>query len=237
MLGRVVFSDTGSFTVSRERLAELTFLKVCLPGPKLRRRHIRRAVRVLRGNGVRRVLAPPEFPCWQQLAQGGILPVDTVPFLQGMSVPLAMAALERSGIMPERATVMLAGQTASKAFCDAAVDLCPLVQHLVIAAPTGGAALANYLRREFGLPLMEYCRAPHLILLFSEMPAEPEMPAETEVPVLRLHSPACGILGFDLRPKDMDLPPDCEALPFMAVLWETGRFTAKDIAVFPCEET
>lgn len=231
MLGRVVFSDSGSFTVGRERLAGLPFLKVCLPGPKPRRRHMRRAVRVLRGNGVRRVLAPPEFPCWQQLAQGGILPVDTVPFLQGMSVPLAMAALERSGVVPEQATVMLAGRTATKAFCRAAIDLCPLVQNLVITAPTGGAALANYLRREFGLPLVEYCRSPHLILLFSEMSME------SAAPVLHLHTPPSGILGFTLRPKDIDLPENCEALPLMAVLWETGRFTAKDIVVFPCEET
>jgi len=231
MLGRIVFAQTKKVTLHREELAGVFFQTIYVPARNPTYRCIRKAAKLFLRVDVRRVLVPPEFSFWPQLEGFGIGPIDTVPFLQAMAVPLALAALARSDVSPERATIVLAGARASRPLCNAAVALCPLIQQLVIYAPSGGSRLANYLRREYGLPFVERCQTPHLVLLFSDTGIN------TNAPMLRLHAPAPDLLRFSLCPKTIALPCNCEALPFMAALWELGRFAAHDIAVFPCEDT
>ncbi len=231
MFGRIVFSETKKVTQRREELEGIPVQTVYVPARAPTRRRIRKAALLLRRSGVHRTLAPPDFSDWPQLERFGVLPVDTVPFLQSMALPLTLSALAGSGVHPEHAVVLLAGRRASKAFCDAAVALCPRIQQIVISAPSGGAGLADYLRREYGLPVLQHSRAPHLILLFSA--AE----LDSKAPTFRLYSPAPELLGYSIRPKTIPLPNGCEVLPFLAVLWESGRLTVSDIEVFPCEDT
>jgi hypothetical protein len=231
MLGRIVFSETKKVILRREELAGMPVQTITIPAHGPTDRRISKTARLFTRIGVRRVLVPANFLYWPQLERYGIIPVDMVPFLQAMAVPLTLAALDRSGVSPKHATVVLAGDRASQALCAAAVALCPLIQQLVIFAPSGGAKLAGFLRREYGLPLMERCKAPHLVLLFSRFAAD------TDAPILRLYAPRPDLMGFSLRPKAIALPDGSETLPLMAALWETGRLAACDIAVFPCEDT
>lgn len=229
MLGRIVFSQDRKVALHREMLNGLPFECVSLSARNPTRRQIRKAARLLSRAGVRRVIAPSELPCWPELERCGIIPVDPVPFLQALAVPLALAALSQIGVSPLHATAVLAGNRTSKAFCDAAISLCPLIQRLVILAPSGGDLLADYLRREYGLPLLKQCPSPHLALLFSE----PE--TEFDAPALRLYTPTPDILGISIKPQKHFADEDLEDLPFLAVLWETGRLALRDIAVFPCQ--
>lgn len=231
MFGRIVFSESKKVTHRREELAGIIVETVCVPAHNPTRRRIRKAARLLCRAGVRHILVPPDFCHWPQMEEFGILPVDTVPLLQAMAVPLALAALAGFGVSPGRAAVVLAGRRASKAMRDTAVALCPRIQQLVIFAPAGGAELSDYLRREYGLPLLEQCRTPHLVVNFSE--AE----AGCRAPVLRLHDPAPDLLGCSVRPKTVLLPNGCETAPFLSALWESGRLSLCDIEVFPCEDT
>lgn len=231
MYGRIVFAETKRVALRQEELAGVTFQTVYVPAHSPTRRRIRKAARLLCRSGVRRVLVPPDFSYWPQLERFDVIPVDPVPFLQAMAVPLALAVLADRGVLPEHATIVLAGNRVSKALRDAALALCPRIQQLVIFAPAGGEGLADYLRREYGLPLLEYCRTPHLVLLFSD--AE----LEAKAPVLRICAPVPDLLGFSLRPTTTALPENCETISFLAALWEAGHLAARDIAVFPCEDT
>ncbi len=90
-----------------------------------------------------------------------------------MAGELALTALERDGCPLERAVVALRGGRVSRPFFQTAVALCARVRGVVVYAPTGGAELADYLRREYGLPVLERER-PNLTLEFSPVQAEGE---------------------------------------------------------------
>lgn len=231
MLGRIAFSGSKKRALYREELSCLTVQTSCIPAHKLSGRSVRKSAREFLRAGVRHVLVPPGFSYWPQLRSCGIEPVDIVPFLQATAVPLALAALAHAGVPTGRATVVLAGRWASPPLCAAALGLCPVVRRIVVSAPSGGDRLARQLQREYGLPILERCAEAHLVLLFSETGTP------VEAPVLRLCAPVPDLLGLSLRPENADLPADCEALPLMAALWETGRLDIRDIAVFPMKGT
>ena len=96
-------------------------------------------------------------------------------------------------------------------------------------APAGGAELADYLRREYGLPVLERER-PNLVLEFSHVQAEGEN-GRTMV----LHGPNLNLLGLTLRPSDLPLPGEFDPLPLTAALWEMGLLSQPPIIV-PEEE-
>lgn len=231
MLGRIVFDETKHVSLCREELAGLYVQTASIPARKATRHSVRRAAKLLCRSGAYRVLAPPDFLFWPELQKYGLSPVDSIPFLQAMAMPLALAALAQLRIPPQEATVILAGTRVSRPLRDAALSLCPTIRQLIIQAPAGGLELAQFLRREYGLPYLETCRAPHLTLMFSDMEWD------LSVPVLRLYGPSPDLLGMKLMPKNLSLPEPCDSVSFLSALWEMGKLVPEGIQANPGEDT
>ena len=223
MLGRLKWSARGTGKLEADRLYGLPVLQAETdPAGFWGERRLCRAGRRMRRLGVRRVLVPAGFDRWPLLP--GLVPVETETFLCAQSVPLALAALERRGLAPDRATVALRGVRAGREMAQAAIQLCPLVRRLVVSAPSGGEELARWLRREFGVPILPREEAGQVALRF-----QPGCPELEEVS-LELYGPVPDLAGLSLSAPEL-AGEDREDLSLLAALWERGRLNKKDIKI------
>ena len=138
MLGQLIFEDRGGGKAERAQLYGLTVLRARAdPEGWLGQRRLRKAGRALRRGGALRTLAPAGFQQWELLEACGLTSVSPLSFLRAQGAPLALGALERQGLAPDRAAVMLKGERVDRELVRTAVTLCPQVRHLVIDAPRG----------------------------------------------------------------------------------------------------
>ena len=225
MLGQLVWEPGGRGRPEPGRLYGLSVLRAEVDRSGFwGERRLRRAGRGLRRRGVLRVLTAPDFDGWSLLTAAGLRPVEPEGFVRGQSVPLALAALERQGLAPDRATVALRGLRADRDMVRTAVQLCSRVRRLVIDAPRGGAELAGRLRREFGVPVLPGGERGALALSFQAGCPAPEEEA------LELYGSRPGLAGLTLSAPGLE-EEDREDLPLLAALWEGGRLARKDIKI------
>ncbi len=213
------------------RLASLPVLRADVPAPSgLKERSLLRrtgrTAALLARRGVRRVLTAPDFPLWAPLRVHGLRPVDPAPLCRALAAPLALAQLERLGVPPSSAAVALVGRRVDRALFQAAVSLCPQVRTLVVDAPSGGAALSEHLRREFGAAALSPDAAVHVhtTLCFSQ--------ERISAGAFALCGPTPNLLGFSLLPPT-PLPEDVDPLPLAALLWEEGRLSTREFRPVP----
>lgn len=230
MLGHIVFvTQKGRRPVLvKETVHGLTLLRAAVPAlpgasPGSLRRRIGRAAKLLHQAGVHRVLAPTDFSWWAVLGEWDLLPVDIVPCCQALASRLALASLERRGTTPDKATVALRGSRVSRPFFQAAMELAPLVRGMVIASPNGGEALSAYLRREYGVPILEEgpSLVPSLTVEFSPLPGGL---GERLV----VHGPPA-LRGIKVELTEGAWPADFAPLPLAAALWEEGHLSLTDL--------
>lgn len=229
MLGHMVYTEQKGRKpeVELERVRGLSFLRASIPAPAgtsaaaLRRRVVR-AARLLHKAGVRRVLTTGGFAHWDVLREWELARVDTAPFCQALAARLALAALERMDVPPGTATVALRGGRVSRPFFQAAMELAPAVRALVVTSPNGGEALSAYLRREYGVPVLEECpgAAAHLTLEFSILKGGAGE-------CITLHG-APDLGAVRVEPLEGEWPADFEPLPLAAALWEAGSMALGD---------
>lgn len=228
MIGRIAASRERALWIkaSREYILEMPVLLAEVPAP-WRPRRIRRVARLLRKQGVKRVLTPEEFPYRNLLEEGGLSMVETGEFCRCLAAPVCMAALHQAGISPLSATVVLRGERVTRAMRMSALSLCPRVKNLLIAAPVGGAGLQAELRREYGVPVLEDggFRQPDAALHFSPASGAGKV-------VVDLSGPFPALKNFIFRQERGELPENCASLPLLAALWEAGRLNPEDITVF-----
>lgn len=228
MIGRIAAAQGRAkrIKILKEHILEMPVLLVQVPVP-WRLRRVRRAARLLRRQGIARVLLPEDFPYRDQLEEWGIYPVETGEFCRRLAAPICLAALKQVDILPVDATVVLRGERVTRAMRMSALALCPQIKNLLIAAPTGGGGLQKELRREYGVPVLEDggARTPDVAVHFAPAAGEGKV-------VVDLSGPFPSVETFTFTLKSADLPEDCARLPLMAVLYETGRLDPGDIAVF-----
>lgn len=190
-------------------------------------RQVVRAAGELARAGVRRVLTQAEFPCWEELKEGGLRPVETETFCQMLAPGLALAALGCRDRRPEQSAVLLSGPGVSPALLRAAETLCPRVRDLAIDAGEAGEELAAWLRSEFGAAVCppEGVRAD-VALCFGPSPAAGET-------VFRLYGPTPDLAGFLPAARGMELPAGLDRLPLLALLWEAGRIGRERLNILP----
>ena len=186
-----------------------------------------RACRALGREGARRALAPPGFTRWREAARWGLEPVDTGPFCRALAAPIALAGLEGAGHPPEPAAVALRGARVSRALWEAAWALCGRVRLLYVTAPQGGGELRRALWEELGIPGLEEGRGTADLALHFD----PDLRGGGRV--VDLSRPGPELEGFTLRAPERALPADCDPLPLLALLWETGRLSSGEIQVLP----
>lgn len=236
MVGWLTVEERKGWQVTLERtaLAGLPLLRAevpLLPGAreKTRVRRVRKTAALLARSGVRRVLTPPEFPRWDLLGEYGLRPVDPEPLCQALAAPLVLAELERQRVPPSAGAAVLSGRRVSRPLFQAALTLCPQVRALVIDVPSGGAELAQELRREFGAAVVTDPGAlpVHVRAYFSA--------GAGRAGELCLWGPVPDLAGFRLEAPGLALSERIETLPFLALLWEEGRISAKDIQIIPAD--
>lgn len=225
VIGQLKLDRGGGGRAAVEYLYGLPILRTRAdPEGWLGARRLRRAGRALRRGGALRALTPAGFEHWDLLAEYGLLPVDPVAFLRAQSAPLALGALERQGVAPDRATVALRGLRADREMARAAAELCPRVRRLVVSAPRGGDELAAWLRREFGVPILPAGEGAQVALRF-----HPAGAGEAER-TLELYGPAPDLSGLIVAAPGL-AEEDRTHLPVLAALWEGGRLGGEDVKI------
>lgn len=211
MLGRVRLGENRRPRIEMEQVLGLPVLTLEVSDrTRGGERRLSRGARLLTEYRVTRVLAPPRFGGWPILLKRGLRPVETQALRCALSPAWVRAALQARDIHPERAVLALTGTRESWEMERVARALCPLVRNLVIDVP-GGGALAARLRREYGLPVL------------------PARAARADLTLRFDHGPVLEDAGFALA--QARLPADCEALPLLSALWESGRIKTEEIRI------
>lgn len=211
MLGWLRWSGGRKAEVEETRLLDLPVMVLYLP-ERLRghERKISKALALLTRRQVSRLLVPPGFEYWPLALQVGLRPVDT----QGLRCALVPAwtetVLGTKGLDPKQTVLCLRGEQKNPCVARAARLLCPIVRNLVIDAP-GGETLTAALRQEFGLPVLP-ARSTRLDLTLRFDPG----------PILE--GAVYGLQGTFM-------PDDCERLPLLSALWESGRIRTEEITL------
>ena len=188
------------------------------------RRRLLRAGRAIRRGGAVRTLVPDGFIQWDLLESCGLLPVDPAPFLRTLSVPMALQVLERQGLAPDRATVALRGRHAGGEMARAAALLGKRVRRLSISAAQGGEELAEWLRDEYGIPVIPAEAEAQAVLRFH--PAGTKEEGRT----LDLFGNCPDLAGLSLSAPAL---PDTDRgrLPLLAALWEGGKLGRNGVRI------
>lgn len=141
MYGYVMWGDRPALT--RQRIAGMWFAVATVPqrGWPFRRR---RVLRRLRRSGVARCVLPPELEA--EAARFGLLPVE-VQRLRCAVLPQLLSKVE--GL--DRGTAVLRAEYASPEVWRAAALLAQRARYVALEVDGGGEALAQALRRRFGL--------------------------------------------------------------------------------------
>lgn len=220
LLGAITYDSGGTGRPRRTERYGLPLLEVSLrPCGWRERGRVRAAARRLGRQGIVRVLAPPEFLHWELLEARGLRQVDPLPFLRFYAGELALAALRREGVAPQRGTVALRGRRVDRDMVRAAEFLCPRVRELAVSARQGGEELSAWLRREYGMPVRPDGEGVTAAVRFDE--TAPGGGGRE----LSLYGGAPRLAGVCPRAAALE-EGDREDLPLLAALWETGRLEA-----------
>lgn len=210
-----------------ERILDMPLLRAEVPLPWKTWR-LKRLAKALVRRGVKRVLVPEGFEGWPILKEAGLGPVETGPFCRLLACPIALAALSSGGIRPQEATVILRGERVTRAMRMSALALCPAVKNLLISAPIGGSALQAELHREYGVPALEDGPTRRIDLAIHFTPS-----AGGGDRVVELSGPNPNMEEFTFALREDTLPQNCQPIPLLAALWETGRVESSRILIIP----
>lgn len=178
----------------------------------------RAAARALRRAGVRSAVFPPDYPYRSIFARFGVLAPSLAPLYRATAAQIVRRYMEQRGIVPRSATIVFAASAVTPELRRCVESLCADVRYITLAVPRGGNALADALRREFGVAAHPGTpdTAAGLTVVFDDIP--------TVGNVLRLDEA--------LR-VSYDNAPSTELL---AALWRMGAFhaaSARVLAVDP----
>lgn len=223
MLGMLCWQERGRVRLESMRMAGITVLCARVSRRALRpQRQLDRAARLLRRAGVSRVLPGREgVPRLR-----GLPVVEALPLYRALADRLVLAVLDRGGVVPERATVVLRGEYPDSDLAAAARALCPLVRQVVVDTDRGSEVLQRSLLRQFGAAV----RTPHrgepvLNVRFSGPPrGEP----------LILCRPAV-LAGLRVDAPCVVLPETVERIGTLCALWQLGVLEKERFCVFATE--
>ncbi len=200
----------------------LPLLRAALPPGKPERR-LRQGAKALRRRGVSRVVAAPGLEDAESLRRRGLYLVEPMPLYRAMGGRLALYLLRDVPLRERR--VALRGEEADGTAWALARELCPQVGGLLLDFDRGEEALGDRLRAQYGAaprPL-GWGSGPQVTL---ELSPRAEQVGET----LRLWGEG-ELGGLTLTLPGAVLPEGLPRLPFLELLWETGRVKGEDLAV------
>lgn len=221
MLGLVSWSRERNVVVERTQVLGMPVLEARVPTEGAwEKRRLGRAARLLKRQGVRRVLVPRDFTHWDVLTSRGLTGVDVLPLYRAMADRFVLAELERRGVEAHRACVILRGERVDADLARAARLLCPRVRSVVIQVEWGGDRLVRELYWEFGAVAARQ-EVGGVAVRFG---------GEGQAGELVL----CGrpeLLGLELETAGLTLPEAPEPVPLLAALWQAGRLGVEKLRV------
>ena len=203
------------------RIQALELWEVELP-PGDPERRLGQTARMLSRRGIRRVIPPAGWWSPGELVHYGLSPVDPLPLCRRKGDALALELM--AGIPLRQRCLALRGAEADPDAWRLAQALCPQVGMLALDFDRGEEELARRLRRAYGAAALHLGQGqtPQVSL---ELAPRPGSVGRT----IRLWGRP-ELEGFTLVGKE-PLPEDLEPLPFLELLWETGRLAVEEIRV------
>lgn len=211
MLGRLCWKSERTIQLRSEQLLGLPVLTLNIPEQARRpERVLKKGAELLRRHRVTHILVPPQFERWSILEHADLRPVDTRALRCALAPAWVQTVLQAKEITPEQAILCLKGEREEPDMERVARMLCPMVRNLIIDVPRG-VLLAQRLRQEFGMPILPVgSGTADLTVIFDSGPR---------------------LFGVRFMLKNRELPKDCEILPLLSALWETGRVKREEIVI------
>lgn len=212
MIGYLIWKPGGwRIRYYEEELNGLRVLRAELPGTahtSRGQRLQRKALEVLRRNGVNRVL---------NIGLSGVPPVATGPLWRAMAAPLALTELTTQGIPPADALVSLRAGKVDRSIVTCCTALATSVRGLSLEMPDC-EGLTWALQRRFGIPIFQ--TGGDLALCFSGRATGIDLRGDCPQPA-----------GFALDCAEVELPGDCPPEPMLAYLVEQGIVHLPEVKV------
>lgn len=199
----------------------LPLLKVAIP-PQYSPRRLQRTANRLYRKGLRRYLTGEPA-----LRPEPLTPVSPLPLCRAKGAELALTLLP--GVPLGSRRVALRGKEADPAAWALAEALCPKVSGLLLDFDRGEEALGRHLRARYGAAPLHLGQGPP-----PQASVELDPRPSPSVRPLRLWGEP-ELQGLMLTAQAVP-PAGVPELPFLELLWETGRITAEEIAVCRREE-
>lgn len=199
----------------------LPVLRVALPLQYSSRRMAGMARRLYR-KGIRRYLAHAPAPALSPLTA-----IDPLPLCRAKGAQLLLDMVSK--VPPWERCVALRGEAAEPEAWRIAEELCPQVGMLYLDFDRGEEALRRRLRERFGAAALHLGQGPAPQAALELAQRTVSLPQ-----ALRLWGEA-DLLGRTLLLKQ-PLPAELPQLPFLELLWETGRVELKEIQVARTED-
>lgn len=199
-------------------------LKAALP-PGRPERRLRQGARALRRRGVSRVLAAPGLADAELLEGWGLRLVEPLALYRAMGGQMALFLLEDMPLRERR--VALRGEEADVWAWTLAQTLCPQVGTLFLDFDRGEEELGARLRARYGAAPIHLERGPEPQVTL-ELSPRPTALGKT----LRLWGEP-ELEGLTVTLPGAALPQGLPELPFLELLWETGRVKVGELAVIP----
>lgn len=226
MVGLIEFTEgPGKHTAVREQLGGMDCLRLNLCGGKRKgefrqRREVRWMRRMFSSWGVKHILVPEGSSLGDAFEQS--LLVDFAPFNRGIADLLALGWLDQRGLAPKGAVVGLSAPRMSYEVRQTAQLLAGRVKGLRIDVPGEGAVFANWLHREYGIPIREGGQADVSLLFVGEK--------RGEGPWIDLSERGGIPAGLRVTAPELKLPPLYEE-QILALMWGRGGLARSQIRV------
>lgn len=196
--------ESGREKVERRSILGVPFATVFVEkrgrGPEaFLRRRVRSAAKRLRRMGIQEVILPRDFPFATLVEETGLRQVSVRPLAQLMASEMVDAGLEEMGITGSCVEIAVAAGGLSGAVVRTVTELCLRYRYVTLSVPSGGGALAEQLRREYGvaLRLEEPGKRAAAAVYF-----DPGLPGA--------EPPVCLRLWEESLPSEVLLPPSLE---------------------------
>ncbi len=226
MLGQLIWSEKP-MTLEIVEVEGLRMLRGGFPAEgHFYEYRLGRYLKKLRRQGIRRMLAPPDFGYWDFAKRQGISPVNEQNFLRSCGGELLLLALKKAGKNPADCKIALRGTRVGRDMLLTANFLVTQVRDISISAPHGGSSLQNMLRQEWGVGVFPDGDFVEGAIRFDRGGGE------GGGVVLSLFGDDPGLGGLVVNYEKFPVFLAVEPLKLLAALWESGKLMGADLEFY-----
>lgn len=237
MYGMLMWTEEGKrgVEVKQREILRVPFLCAavrCTPRTPemLLRRRVRKALGLLRKQGIGRIVTPRDFAWEEERKKEGVHPVTTLSLRRELAADWMDAALLERGMRPAGTKAGVYSDHLTGELVQTVTELSLRHRYVALCVPRGGEELARRLRREYGVSLELARRGEELesagaVAAFAPMEGVHPL-------VLRIYDETQPLPGLSL-PMEIaaEIPAGVSREQVLTVLRETGRVRKGEISV------